>query len=138
MRPAGSAGGHRGLSSIIDLLKTNQIARIGKMGGRDLSNAYIDVMSKNIASNETATYDVPNTSGCLLFIQAIEDNTTYAIIASSGSANSVVSKGAPFEVGNTTEPGSGLFRVWSSGTRQISIKNTNISDRTVSVFVMTP
>jgi hypothetical protein len=74
----------------------------------------------------------------LLFIQAQFSNTAYALIGSSGSANAVIAKGTPFEVGNTSEPGTGTFRVWSSATKQISIKNTVDSSREVSVFVMSP
>jgi hypothetical protein len=119
-------------------LKTNQVARLGKITGTSGEAAYFDVISKVINSGATATFDLRNVSGCLVFIQARFANTAYAIIGSDGSANAVIAKGAPFEVGNTTEPGSGTFRVWSSGTRQISIKNTDASARIVSVFVMAP
>lgn len=119
-------------------LKTNQVARLGKITGDQGSSAYFDVISKDIASGATVTFDVMNSSGCLLFIQAQFNNTGYALIGSSGSANAVIAKGAPFEVGNTTEPGSGTFRVWSSASQQISIKNTDASARSVSVFVMSP
>jgi hypothetical protein len=119
-------------------LKTNQVARLGKITGGNGEGAYFDVISKAIASGATATFDLRNASGCLVFIQARFTNTAYAIIGSDGSANAVIAKGAPFEVGNTTEPVSGTFRVWSSGTREISIKNTNASERLVSVFVMAP
>lgn len=119
-------------------LKTNQVARLGKITGDQGQSAYFDVISKEIASGATVTFDVFNSSGCLLFIQAQFNNTAYALIGSDGSANSVIAKGTPFEVGNTTEPATGTFRVWSSGTKQISIKNTNASARTVVVFVMSP
>jgi hypothetical protein len=119
-------------------LKTNQVARLGKITGDQGSSAYFDVISKDIASGATVTFDVMNVSGCLLFIQAQFNNTAYALIGSSGSANAIIAKGTPFEVGDTTEPGSGTFRVWSSASQQISIKNTDASARTVSVFVMSP
>jgi len=119
-------------------LKTNQVARLGKITGNQGGSAYFDVISKDIASGATVTFDVMNASGCLLFIQAQFNNTAYALVGSSGSANAVIAKGAPFEVGNTTEPGSGTFRVWSSASQQISIKNTDASARSVSVFVMSP
>jgi len=125
-------------SAGISGFKTNQVARLGKITGNDGGSAYFDVISKPIASGATVTFDVMNGQGCLLFIQAQYDNTAYALIGSSGSANAVIAKGTPFEIGNTTEPGTGTFRVWSSGTKQISIKNTDASTRTVSVFVMSP
>lgn len=125
-------------SAGISGFKTNQVARLGKITGDQGQSAYFDVISKTIASGATVTFDVMNSSGCLLFIQAQFSNTAYALIGSSGSANAVIAKGTPFEVGNTTEPGTGTFRVWSSGTKQISIKNTDASAQTVAVFVMSP
>lgn len=125
-------------SAGISGFKTNQVARLGKITGDQGQSAYFEVISKPIASGATVTFDAMNQSGCLLFIQAQFSNTAYALIGSSGSANTVIAKGVPFEVGNTTEPGSGTFRVWSSASQQISIKNTDSSERTVSVFVMSP
>jgi hypothetical protein len=125
-------------SAGISGFKTNQVARLGKITGNQGRSAYFDVISKPIASGATVTFDVMNGEGCLLFIQAQFNNTAYALIGSSGSANAVIAKGTPFEVGNTSEPGTGTFRVWSSGTKQISIKNTDASSREVSVFVMSP
>lgn len=119
-------------------LKTNQVARIGKITGDEGLGAYFNVISKTIASGATVTFDVSNVSGSLLMLQARFNNTAYALISSSGSGNITIAKGADFEVGNTTEPGSGTFRVWSSGTRQISVKNTDGSSREVSVFAMCP
>ena len=118
--------------------KANQVARLGKITGDEGLSAYFNVISKVIAAGATQTFDVSNTNGCLLFIQGQVNNTAYALIASSGTANAVISKGALFEVGNTTDPGTGFFRVWSSGTRQISIRNTDSSNYAMSVFVMAP
>jgi hypothetical protein len=119
-------------------LKTNQVARLGKITGDEGLSAYFNVISKSIASGATETFDVSNQSGCLIFIQAAYTNTSYALIGSSGSANASISVGAAFAVGNTTNPGTGVFNVWSSGTRQISVQNTDANARTVSVFVMAP
>jgi hypothetical protein len=118
--------------------KSNQVARLGKITGDEGLSAYFNVISKVVAAGATQTFDVSNTNGCLLFIQGQVNNTAYALIASSGTANAVISKGALFEVGNTTDPGTGFFRVWSSGTRQISIRNTDSSNYAMSVFVMAP
>lgn len=118
-------------------LKTNQAARFGKVAG-DSGTGFLNIISKPIASGATEIFDIANLEGCILFIQAAFNNTAYAMIGSSGSANAVIAKGSPFEVGNTSEPVSGTFRVWSSGTRQISIKNTDASARNVSVFAMSP
>ena len=119
-------------------LKTNQVARLGKITGNEGSAAYFDVISKVIASGATATFDLANASGCLLFSQAQFNNTAYALIGSSGSANASIAVGAPFAIGNTANPGTGTFNVWSSGSQQISIQNTDVSARPVSVFVMAP
>ena len=125
-------------SNTVGGLKTNQVARLGKITGDNGRAAYFDVISKDIASGATETFSLRNQSGSLVFIQAQYNNTAYALIASDGSANAVISKGTAFEVGNTTEPATGTFRVWSSATREISVKNTDASSRVVSVFVMAP
>jgi len=124
--------------STVDGLKTNQVARIGKFTSGELSSAYQEVIQKNIASGATATFDVANLSGCLLFIQAQFNNTAYALIGSSGSANASIAVGAPFAIGNTANPGTGTFNVWSSGTKQISIQNTDADSRIVTIFVLSP
>jgi hypothetical protein len=118
-------------------LKTNQAARMDKVAGKS-GAGYFNIVSKAVASGATEVFSVGNLEGSILFIQAAFSNTAYALIGSSGAANAVIAKGTPFEVGNTTEPGTGTFRVWSSGTQQISIKNTDVSGRNVSVFVMAP
>ena len=125
-------------ASTVGGLKTNQVARLGKITGDNGRAAYFDVISKDIASGATQTFSLRNQSGCLVFIQAQFNNTAYALIGSDGSANAVIAKGTPFEVGNTAEPATGTFRVWSSATREISVKNTDASSRVVSVFVMAP
>jgi hypothetical protein len=124
--------------SIASGLKTNQVARLGRITGDLGRTAYFDVISKNIGIGATETFSISNASGCLVFIQARYNSTGYALIGSTATVNTVISKGTPFEVGNTTEPATGIFRVWSSGTREISIKNTDTFIRTVSVFVMSP
>lgn len=118
--------------------KLNPVARIGRITGTQGEGAYFEVISQNVASNATAVFNLRNDTGCLVFIQAQFGQTGYALIGSSGSANVVIAKGSPFEIGNTSEPGTGTFRVWSSGTRQISIKNTDANARVVSVFVLSP
>jgi len=119
-------------------LKTNQVARLGKITGDEGRSAYFNVISKVIAGGATQTFDVSNQSGCLLFIQAAYNNTAYALIASGAAANTSISVGAAFAVGNTADPGAGTFRVWSSGTRQISIRNTEPDNYVFSVFVLAP
>lgn len=125
-------------TTIASGLKVNQVARLGKITGDNGRAAYFDVISKVIASGATEVYDVDTSNGCLLFVQAQYNNTAYALIASQSLANAVIAKGSIVEVGNNTEPGTGTFRIWSIGSNQISIKNTDASSRAVSVFVMAP
>jgi len=124
--------------STVSGLKTNQVARLGKMTSQQDSAAYFEVLTKTIASGATETFAVANASGCLLLIQARFNSTAYALISSTATVNTSIAVGTAFAIGNTTNPGTGTFNVWSSGTSQISIQNTNASARTVSVFVMAP
>ena len=41
-------------------------------------------------------------------------------------------------LGNTTNPGTGAFNVWRSGTGEISVENDSGTSRTVSVWVFAP
>lgn len=139
-----SAWGNSGFADTLTVdtnvggLKSNQVARIGKLTGNEGLGAYFDVISRLVPAGGTVTFDVANLSGCLVFLQAKFDSNAYALISSTGSANTTISAGSAFGVGNTSEPATGTFRVWSSGTRQISVKNTDGNARVVSAFVMSP
>jgi len=121
-------------------LKTNQVNRIGRIGTSLIDytlSGYLEVVTKSITSGATQTFAVKNNEGgCLLFIGARFNQTAYALISSSTSTNVSIAVGSAFAVGNTTNPGTGTFNVWSSGLNEISIQNTNASSRVVSVFVL--
>lgn len=119
-------------------LKLNPVARLGRITGTQGETAYFEVISQDIPAGGTGVFNVRNQTGCILLIQAQAGHTAYALISSTTTNNTSIAKGSAFEVGNTVDPGTGLFRVWSSGTRQISIKNTDTNPRIVAVFVMSP
>lgn len=118
-------------------LKTNQVARLGRFTSGN-EGSYIEVLTKAIASGATETFTVANSGGCLLLVQAQFSSTAYALFSSTASTNTSISVGTSFALGNTTNPGTAVFNVWSSATDQISIQNTNASSRVVSVFVLAP
>jgi hypothetical protein len=98
----------------------------------------MEVLSKTIDSGATETFTVANAQGCLVFIQARFASTAYALFSSTATTNTSISVGSNFALGNASNPGTGIFNVWSSAANQISVQNTNASARTVSVFVLAP
>lgn len=118
-------------------LKTNQVARLGRFTS-GTAGSYIEVLTKAIASGATETFTVANSAGCLMFVQAQFSSTAYALFSSTATTNTSISVGTSFALGNTSNPGTAVFNVWSSATNQISIQNTNASTRVVTVFVLAP
>lgn len=121
-------------------LKSDQINRSNRIGTnfhKSLYTGYFEVLTKAIESGATETFEINNISGgCLLFIVARRSQNSYALISSLPSANVPISVGSEFAIGNTSNPGTAIFNVWSSGNNQISIQNTNVNLRQVTVFVL--
>ena len=118
-------------------LRTNQVFRLGRFTSGDASS-YIEVLTKAIPSGGTETFTIANDSGCLVFAQAQFNSTAYALFSSTATTNTSISVGSSFALGNASNPGTGVFNVWSSAANQISIQNTSGSSRIVSVFVLAP
>lgn len=122
-------------------LKTDQIARLGRIGPRlsgRQETGYFDVDTQSVAAGASVDFDVRNQSGSIVFIQVERNNTSYAVIASGPTTNVTISAGSSFAVGNAADPGTNTFRVWSIGANKIRIFNNDVSARTISVFVMCP
>jgi hypothetical protein len=118
-------------------LKTNQVARLGRFTSGNIG-AYMEILTKILPGNGQETFSVNNTTCALIFVQIEFAQNAYAFVSTTGTANTGISVGSSVAVGNTTDPGSGTFRIWSSGTNEITVKNTNGSDRTCSMIVFVP
>lgn len=118
-------------------LITNVVARIDKIGP-SLGGAYARIVDLTIPGSSTIVVDVGNIQGALLLAQMQFTTTSYLLFASDGSTNTGISVGSQWGVGNTTDPGSGTFRVWSSGTRQLTFSNTNASQRSGVLMILSP
>ena len=117
-------------------LKTNAIARMAKMGSYT-GNAYFQVENITVASGATGTVAIRNSSRpAIVFIVSQFNDTSYANFVNSGTSNVGLNVGAAFAIGNTTNPGTGTFNVWTSALDEISIQNTNASSRTFAIFAM--
>jgi len=117
-------------------LKTNAIARMAKVGSYE-GNGYLQVENVTIASGATAIVAIRNDSRpTLVFIVCQFNDTAYATFVNSNTGNVGFNVGAAFNIGNTTDPGSGTFRVWTSAANEITISNTNASSRTFAIFAM--
>lgn len=117
-------------------LRTNPVAVIPKVGpGGD--GSYIQQSCVTIAAGATQTFTIINTSRpTFVFFNSQAGNTAYAFFVHSDTANTSISKGSTVELGNTSEPVSGTFRIWTSASNQLSIKNTDSSARTVYVVAL--
>jgi hypothetical protein len=118
-------------------LKTNAIAQIDKIGP-STGGAYMQVVDLTMAANSTIVVDVGNIQGALLLAQMKFTTTAYVLFSSDGTTNTGISIGSQWGVGNTADPGAGTFRVWSSGTRQLSFRNTDASARAGVLMILTP
>jgi hypothetical protein len=118
-------------------LQTNVAARLGKVAA-ETGSSYFKVLSFSIAGGATTTVPVYSNSATatIIFINAQFNANAYGIFVNNSASNTVIAKGSSFEFGNTTNPGTGTFRVWSSATNEISIQNTNASSRDFSLFIM--
>lgn len=87
-----------------------------------------------------ATVELPahgiNGGVCLAIVSFNRGNQSQAVLSISASGVVALSSGTDVVVGATTEPSSGLFRVWAkaSGAGVINIKNNDTSVRTATVF----
>lgn len=118
-------------------LKTNAVANVDKIGPSG-AGAYVRVIDLTLPGSGTLVVDVGNIQGALLLAQMQYTTTSYLLFASDGSGNTGISVGSQWGVGNTTDPGSGTFRVWSSGTRQLTFRNTDASQRSGVLMVLSP
>jgi hypothetical protein len=117
-------------------LKTNAYARFGRIGTAT-GSGYLQSESLVIPSGGTAVVKLRNDSrASIVFITAQFGITGYAIFASASTGNTVINKGASFEIGNLADPGVGTFRVWTSANNELTILNTNASQRTMALFAM--
>lgn len=118
-------------------LKTNPVAQIDKIGPAG-GYAYQRVLDLTIPGNGTLVVPVGNIQGALILVQMQYDNNSYCIFASSPSGNVGVAVGANWAVGNTADPATKTFRVWSSATRELTFKNIDPSARTGVMMILCP
>jgi hypothetical protein len=92
-----------------------------------------------VAAGATATFSVRKSSGAarVTILEGSAGNgVNYAEFWSTNSLNDAVKTGPNFNIGDTADPGSGVFRVWSSAANEVSIKNTDGGDYTFSIRIM--
>jgi hypothetical protein len=118
-------------------LRTSQAMAIGKITGTEDQNikGYHQIKTLILGDGETGTLPIRRLwSGSIVLITASSNN--YALISSSDTANVAIAASANFIVGNTTNPGGGLFRVWSSATNELSIQNGSGSGRPITAWIL--
>lgn len=123
--------------------KTNQVTKTGRIAPKNdpsglepTIRGYHEILSKDLAAGATHVFDVRNLYTAFIIFNAAYNNQSYAMFSSGPTSNIVVSKGTATEVGNATQPVTGIFRIWTSGTGKISVTNTDASIRTVTLWVL--
>ncbi len=120
-------------------LRTNLFAQIDKIGAEN-GYSYFKVFDLTLPGSGQITVNIGNYAGALVMAQ-MQFTSTSACIFSSDNANgtnTVIYAGSQWNVGNTSDPGSGTFRVWISGTNELTFKNTDASSRVGALLVLTP
>ena len=120
-------------------LKTAQAFAVGKVTSEQNAQikGYHQILTENPANGATATFPIRRFwSNALIFIQAGASGA-YAFVSSSDTTNVSIAASASFVVGNAANPGSGTYRVWSSGTNELSVQNNSGSSRPITVFIVT-
>lgn len=120
-------------------LKTNTIARLGRIGPLldldDPGDSYHETLSRIIGAGATETFQVNQRNGAVIFFASNYSKDSIAQIMSLGDSNLVIYKGADVEVGQGSEPDSGIFRFWRSADNEISVRNTDGAARRMMLFV---
>jgi len=118
-------------------LRTSQAMAVGKITGVEDQEikGYHQIKTLFLADGVTGTIPVRRLwDGSLVLITAGSNN--YAMISSSNSANVTIASSTDFKVGNTTNPGGGSFRVWSSATNELSIQNGAGSSQPITAWIL--
>lgn len=120
-----------------DPLSNHAIA--AKLTGEELATAkgYFGMQSKTIANGATDTFNFRASNASLIILQASGSSQQYAMFTAASSTTSIA-VGTGVALGTTSNPGTGDFNVWRSGTGEISVENDSGSSRTVSVWVFAP
>jgi hypothetical protein len=110
-----------------------------KITGEELSTSkgYFGMQSKAIANGATDTFNFRASNASLIILQTSGASSQYAIFSAASSTTSIA-VGSGVALGTTSNPGTGDFNVWRSGTGEISVENDSGSTRTVSVWVFAP
>jgi hypothetical protein len=121
--------------------KSRQVSYLGSIGPalRDdhasttLFAAH-EVFCKSVEA--AATWVVPVRTPALFGIISDYGNTVGAMLAVDQTGVLELTDAADIEVGTTSEPGSGTFRVWASDANEISISNHDASARKITIWVL--
>lgn len=123
-------------SADVNGLKTFAPTRIPFIAPAE-GSGYFNLQNYTITSGATQAIAIKNLSTvAIVFVVCQFSSTSYAVFVNNDTTNTVISKGAAFEIGNAADPGVGTFRIWTSGINAITIKNTNAFTRKFTLFVM--
>jgi hypothetical protein len=119
-------------------LRTNQAMSIGKITGLEDQEikGYHQILTKVVAAGATVTFPIRRLWGSSVVMMTSSGVGSHALFASSNTSNTAITLGSLVQIDNTTEPGSGTYRIWSSATNELSVKNAGASAAPVTLFVL--
>lgn len=123
-------------------LYTNPGTVLGRVvqDGNQTLKGYHEIVTKVIAAGATATVPIRRDWGgafVLIIAGGIGNGDNYALFSSTDAVNTSIAKSASFNLGTTTNPGSGDFRVWSSAANVLSIQNNHTDSLPITLFLLT-
>lgn len=98
---------------------------------------YFGMQSKTFATGVTETFEFRAANASFIILQASGGTEQYAMFTVSSTTTSI-SVGTGVALGTTSNPGTGDFNVWVSGTGELSVENDSGSTRSVSIWVFAP
>lgn len=102
-----------------------------------VNKGYFGMQTKSIANGATETFNFRAGNASLIILQTAASEDGYAIFSVASSTDSIA-VGSEVALGTTTNPGTGNFNVWRSGSGEISVENDSGTTRVVSVWVFAP
>jgi len=111
--------------------------RVAALIGEDENTGALRIASASIADGATADFEVRGYSGttAAAIVSFGLNNQSHALLGISSAGVIKMAGGTAIEVGTTTEPATGTFRIWFSGG-VLKVKNAAGSTRQCTIFFM--
>jgi hypothetical protein len=110
-----------------------------KLTGLEASanKGYFGMQTLVLADQAVGVFGFRASNASLVILQVSVSRNAYAIFTVDSSTNSIAA-GTEVALGTTTNPGTGDFNIWRSGTGEFSVENDSGTSRVVSAWIFSP